>query len=1576
MKKTKRVISFILTCLMTVSAFAFTASAAKDPVYALRANAGISGFVGEAVTGSLGHDTANDIVYYHFVPKESNDWMHFAWHDAAGKFKWSTPMTMGIVMRTNKAGAVPSVRFCDRSDDPKLTITKKASPVKGDGTWEVVWLPTVTADDVITATSNGGVFDGLTHIQGFAVGEAVIGKDNLTSGTYFDIAGYAFFADTLDNVSSIDLKKTLGLGDTGKLEFALTDNGKPTSTGAPSATVNPAVSDAADLAIPFTKVQKGICDGKDTGKVTAVTDSTLGATVKFEVNPAASAQDYLTIDGYGLPELGIDLSKYKYVHAEMKFTSSKLADITPVLRFLSTKDGNIEGLPYLDAKNALKADGTWQTVTFDIGNGLAGKFNAAVPAILNHVQFSVGGRKYKAESFGAGDAIYISKLVFSNKASFTSDATGSGSDTSVSAGPVFNAEDKVLDYTKMQRGICDHKDTGAVEVVKEGDNEVVKFTVSNTPANDDFLTIDGYGAESFGIDIAKYKYMTIDMKFTSGVHDEIYPVMRFLSSTDGNIKGAPYVTSADALPADGQWHKIVINMYEGLANSGVYGTDSVVMKHLQFSVGGRDFKASNFGNGDAIYVDNITLTNESPFKDREFKAIFKNSYVNAKGEDVAPIVGKPGTKFALPEIPYTAAGFEAIGWMVGSDNQNVVQPGTVFTFGESDMQFEVIWKQIVEAKDMIVIDYAPYFNGICDNVDTGKAEIISLDGKPVVEFIPNPATTSTRGKAINLDGWSYGSAKINLELYKTVMIEYLYLSDNPVEGHAKFNIMGRGGINGPVYTVSRDPIIEGRWAIASFDMTPAEAKFNLVNEPNIMQAHIYPLGDNSVEKMSENDRIYVGKIIAIPEKSTGAAYHESFINGYADGTFGIAGNMTRAEACTIVARLVAGGDAKVPADKTTAFTDVPSDQWYHKYISYVESLGYLKSYSGTFAPNQNITRAEFVELVYNMGLLTDAGKNGTFTDVAADHPRAAVIAAAGKAGLVNGYANGDGTFSFKPDATITRAEVVKVINNAYGKKPTADGIYDSAKTKFSDVTPDHWAFADIIDASVTHISCITEDGKEVWKYVNDGAITADGFAADLEAGKKAMDEYSALIDKRTEEIKNTPNMDLSGITGKKYYVSSSTGDDNNDGLTEATAFKTVTKAMNLAVKGDAVLLKRGDMWRERFSTKAGTILTAYGTGAKPIINANIHGDVADESLWTLVEGTTDLWKYTREVPDVGNIVVNGNKTIEKFTAGVKYRDNATYVGNVIFDPVTHLKDDNYFMSLFTEVNGNVANMDKSTLYVRCSAGNPGKVYDTIELCYRGHGIKNNANTTIDNIALFYAGSHGISSNGTNVKFTNMEIGYIGGSAQNTNNGTMTRFGNGIEVYGACDNFVIDNCYVYQCYDAGITHQQQLGGGGNCVEQNVYFTNNVIDRCIYNIEYFMGIADTPNTVRLMKNINYIGNLLSRSGYGWGYAPSRAASIKGWDHHNNHAEDFLIKDNVFLLDRVNAVDAGYGNIAWMPAFEGNTYIQKLGNTLTKLGASGATQYMMDSTAEKSLTEIIGEKNPKLYYVPADTVVEIIK
>ncbi len=195
--------------------------------------------------------------------------------------------------------------------------------------------------------------------------------------------------------------------------------------------------------------------------------------------------------------------------------------------------------------------------------------------------------------------------------------------------------------------------------------------------------------------------------------------------------------------------------------------------------------------------------------------------------------------------------------------------------------------------------------------------------------------------------------------------------------------------------------------------------------------------------------------------------YTAFIKGYDDGTFRPGGTMTRAEAVTIVARLCAGGDALVPTDKKTAFTDVAS-HWGKNYISYVESLGYLKSYSGAFLPDQSITRAEFVELVYNMGLLKDAGKPSVFTDVASTHPRYNVITASAKAGLVNGYDNGDGTFSFKPDNTITRAEVVTVVNRALGNEANIEYLPSDLQMSFSDIDKSHWAYANVAEATVTH----------------------------------------------------------------------------------------------------------------------------------------------------------------------------------------------------------------------------------------------------------------------------------------------------------------------------------------------------------------------------------------------------------------------------------------------------------------------------------------------------------------------------
>ena len=80
-----------------------------------------------------------------------------------------------------------------------------------------------------------------------------------------------------------------------------------------------------------------------------------------------------------------------------------------------------------------------------------------------------------------------------------------------------------------------------------------------------------------------------------------------------------------------------------------------------------------------------------------------------------------------------------------------------------------------------------------------------------------------------------------------------------------------------------------------------------------------------------------------------------------------------------------------------------------------------------------------------------------------------------------------------------------------------------------------------------------------------------------------------------------------------YYVSYSGGNDNNDGTSQASAWKTLSKVSSQTFsQGDQILLKSGDVWTNSTLTLKGSgtstnpiILSSYGTGNLPKISPNI-----------------------------------------------------------------------------------------------------------------------------------------------------------------------------------------------------------------------------------------------------------------------------------------------------------------------------------------------------------------------------------
>lgn len=102
------------------------------------------------------------------------------------------------------------------------------------------------------------------------------------------------------------------------------------------------------------------------------------------------------------------------------------------------------------------------------------------------------------------------------------------------------------------------------------------------------------------------------------------------------------------------------------------------------------------------------------------------------------------------------------------------------------------------------------------------------------------------------------------------------------------------------------------------------------------------------------------------------------VNGMPDGTFAPDKEMTRAEFATILWNMA----EKPETESTSAFVDVKSEDWYYKQIAWAFDKGYINGISATeFNPNGTITREQAMTILYRYaGSLESTEKLDTFTD--------------------------------------------------------------------------------------------------------------------------------------------------------------------------------------------------------------------------------------------------------------------------------------------------------------------------------------------------------------------------------------------------------------------------------------------------------------------------------------------------------------------------------------------------------------------------------------------------------------------
>lgn len=392
--------------------------------------------------------------------------------------------------------------------------------------------------------------------------------------------------------------------------------------------------------------------------------------------------------------------------------------------------------------------------------------------------------------------------------------------------------------------------------------------------------------------------------------------------------------------------------------------------------------------------------------------------------------------------------------------------------------------------------------------------------------------------------------------------------------------------------------------------------------------------------------------------------------------------------------------------------------------------------------------------------------------------------------------------------------------------------------------------------------------------------------------------------------------------------------------------------------GAKVLFKRGVVWRGTVMARSGVTYAAYGCGGTPRVYGSPE-DGADPAKWRRTDNPR-VWAYSIGHRDVGTLVFDDGKQhaikiIYRTDPKTGRRTNMT-TGRP-FNSYCDLDTDLHFWhDYYEDGTGDVY------LY---SERNPGERFKSIEFNVKccGFRVDSSSNVTIDGIDIRYCGVHGVAAGTcTNLTVRNCVFSWIGGSIQAEGifgRDYPTRLGNGVEVYGGCENYVVSNCCFSQIYDAGVTHQFNIplnAVGQRFDQRHVRYLNNVFEKCNYSVEYFLTAPEGNES--LMENVLIEGNIMRDAGCG--FCEQRndrgiAAHLKArYRADRNRAKNFIVRNNIFERSRDMLVHACAGlkntdGSSSLPLFENNTFRGRRGDYFGAISDVGDDLVVYDEETE---------------------------
>lgn len=380
---------------------------------------------------------------------------------------------------------------------------------------------------------------------------------------------------------------------------------------------------------------------------------------------------------------------------------------------------------------------------------------------------------------------------------------------------------------------------------------------------------------------------------------------------------------------------------------------------------------------------------------------------------------------------------------------------------------------------------------------------------------------------------------------------------------------------------------------------------------------------------------------------------------------------------------------------------------------------------------------------------------------------------------------------------------------------------------------------------------------------------------------------------------------IAGNSGyaKTIYVSSSLGNEANDGLSDVKPLKVITHAIFLA---DTILLRCGDIFYSTGLQLKGKMLSCYGKGTKPIISGYKR---IISPRWKRIKA--NIWRISLAEDNYYGVMLSSSMSnnvgcIHEYDKGQIHGHKVQYLSD--------LKED-WDMWQTERFDKSIPASEYDWLYIYYS-GNPNDLF--LEFSIADIAITT-YNSFIKGVSIQGYG-FGISA-GSNTIIRNCLIDAIGGSTQ-VGYEVFTSYGNGIEFWAGSHDCLVENCNISRCYDCGCSIQ-----GRSASSTNIVFRNNYIVDCCQGWEDFLS-SDNPEIrfVNCVFEDNTVVSSGRSSGFGYPHNRFKYCHVLGNNFKGN--KGMIIKNNTFIGGNYycsGAYNKEYKSNVW----EGNTCVIKRGD-----------------------------------------------